>query len=54
MGHDSLPRLGPPFGVKPYSCFVVDLPRGVEDELVQWRTASGGEVFLCLVGVRMI
>ena len=37
MGHDSLPRLGPPFGVKPYSCFVVDWPRPAEDELVQWE-----------------
>ena len=43
--HDSLPRFGPPCGVKPYSCFVVDLPRGAEEELVQWRTTSGG-VFL--------
>ena len=32
-GHDSLPRFGPPCGVKPYSRFVVDLPRGAEEEL---------------------
>ena len=36
-GHNGLPRFGPPCGVKPYSCFVVDWPREeVEDELVQW------------------
>jgi hypothetical protein len=33
--HGSLPRFGPPCGVKPYSCFVVDWPHEeVEDELV--------------------
>ena len=54
-GHNSLPRFGPPCGVKPYSCFVVDWPRGAEDELVQWRTTSG-RVFLSsseLVRVRV-
>ena len=36
-GHDSLPSFGPPCGVKPYSCFVVDWPWKAEDELVQWE-----------------
>ena len=45
MGHSSYPGSGHFAGVKPYSCFVVDLPRGAEDELVQRRTTSGG-VFL--------
>jgi hypothetical protein len=28
-GHSSLPWFGPPYGVRPYSCFVVDLPHEV-------------------------
>ena len=55
--HSNLPRFGPPCGVKPYSCFVVDWPRGAEDELVQWENNLRRRSVLVLselVGVRML